>query len=316
VLEEAADSARSRRRDVRRFRSKGSGGFGGFWRAVPFLAIGLLLYGLFLVYPVVGAVRLSFFHWDGIGPQRFAGLANFRELFTTDQVFTRALTNTLIWTGLGIVIPNLLALGLAVALNGKVRGRIALRAAFYLPAVLATVVVAMSWNLIYDPIVGLFNSALGSIGLDSLARPWLGDPGFALLAVFVASVWQGTGVGMVLLLGGLQSVRPDLIDAARVDGASRWHVFRHVELPALRPTLAVVLMLSVINALKGFDLIYAMTQGGPADSSQVLASYSWISSVTDRDFGIGSAVATILLAMTLVALVPYVRWAVREMDHR
>ena len=144
----------------------------------------------------------------------------------------------------------------------------------------------------------------------------VGRSDFALIAVFIASVWQGTGVGMVLFLGGLQSVRPELIDAARVDGASRWRVFLHVELPGIRPTLAVVLMLSVVNALKGFDLIYAMTQGGPAGSSQVLASYAWITSVTDRDFGLGSAIGTILLAMTIIAIIPYVRWVVREMGQR
>ena len=161
------------KRSVRRARTDG---FGGFRSALPFLAVGLILYAVFLLYPVVQAVRLSFFHWDGINAQRFAGLANFRELFSTDQVFSQAFGNTLLWTALGVIVPNILALALAVALNGRIRGRIALRAVFYLPAVLATVVVAMTWNLLYDPTVGLVNDTLHGIGLANLTRPWLGDP--------------------------------------------------------------------------------------------------------------------------------------------
>jgi raffinose/stachyose/melibiose transport system permease protein len=297
----------------RRGSSRSGGGFGGFRSAFPFLVAGLTLYAVFLIYPVLESVGLSFYHWDGIGQKTFAGLWNYRELFTTDQVFSTALRNTILWTAMSVVIPNVLALSLAVVLNGKVRGRIALRAVFYMPAVMATVVVAMTWNLVYDPSVGLFSNLLRAVGLGSMVRPWLGDPTVVIFAVFIASVWQSTGIGMVLFLGGLQSVRTDLIDAAHVDGARRWAVFRHVELPALRPTTIVVLMLSVVNALKGFDLIYAMTQGGPADSSEVLGLYSWTSSVTDREFGTGSAAATVLLAMTLVAIIPYIRWAFRQM---
>jgi len=305
--------ARLKRLKPRR-RSRSGEGLGGFWSALPFLAVGLILYGTLLLYPVVESIGLSFFHWDGIGPKTFAGLWNYKELFTTDPFFKVAFRNTLIWTGLSVLVPNLLGLGLAVALNGKVRGRLALRAVFYLPAVMATVVVAMTWNLVYEPSIGLFSSVLRFIGLGGEVRPWLGDPAVVLVAVFIAAVWQGTGISMVLFLAGLQSVRTDLIDAARVDGAGRASVFRHVELPALRPTTVVVLMLSVVNALKGFDLIYAMTQGGPAGSSEVLSLYAWTSAVTDREFGIGSAVATLLLIMTLIAIIPYIRWAFRNMS--
>jgi raffinose/stachyose/melibiose transport system permease protein len=306
----------SRRPSRRRGQARSGGGFGGFRSALPFLAGGLILYVIFLIYPVIESVGLSFYHWDGVGPKTFAGLWNYRELFTSDEIFSTALLNTVVWTALSVVVPNLLALGLAVALNGKVRGRVALRAAFYMPAVMATIIVAMTWNLVYDPSVGLFSNLLRAVGLGAFVRPWLGDPAVVIFAVFIASVWQSTGIGMVLFLGGLQSVRTDLIDASRVDGAGRWVVFRHVELPALRPTTIVVLMLSVVNALKGFDLIYAMTQGGPADSSEVLGLYGWASSVTSRQFGIGSAVATVLLLMTMVAIIPYIRWAFKEMGNQ
>jgi raffinose/stachyose/melibiose transport system permease protein len=300
-------------REARRRRraSRGSSGFGGFGRALPFMAVGLILYGIFVVYPVIDALILGFYRWSGIGPKLFVGWSNYTQLFTTDPVFPTAFRNTLIWTGLALVVPNVLALGLAVILNGKIRGRIALRAAFYAPAVLATVVVAMTWNQVYDPTVGLFNNVLTDIGLRSLVEPWLGDPNFALFAVFVASAWQSTGISMVLFLAGLQSVSPELIQAAQVDGASRWSVFRHVELPGLRPTTAIVLVLSVINSLKAFDLIYVMTNGGPGDSSQVLATYAWTQALVDRNIGLGSAMATLLLILALAAMIPYVRWIFR-----
>lgn len=290
---------------------RGSAGFGGLGRALPFMVTGLLLYAIFVVYPVVQAVILGFYRWSGIGPRQFIGWANYTQLFTTDPVFPTALRNTLIWTGLALIVPNVVALGLAVLLNGKIRGRIALRAAFYAPAVLATVVVAMTWDLVYDPTAGLFNNVLTDIGLRGAMEPWLGNPNFAIFAVFVASAWQSTGISMVLFLAGLQSVSPELIQAAQVDGASRFSVFRHIELPGLRPTTAIILVLSVINSLKAFDLIYVMTNGGPGDSSQVLATYAWTQALVDRNIGLGSALATLLLIMALAAMVPYVRWISR-----
>jgi raffinose/stachyose/melibiose transport system permease protein len=290
---------------------RGGAGFGGAGRALPFMAVGLLLYAIFVVYPVIQAVILAFYRWSGVGPKQFVGWSNYSALFTTDPVFSTALRNTLIWTGLALVVPNVLALALAVVLNGHIRGRIALRAAFYAPAVLATVVVAMTWDQVYDPTAGLLNNVLTDVGLRGLVEPWLGNSTFAIFAVFVASAWQSTGISMVLFLAGLQSVSPELIQAAQVDGASRFGVFRHVELPGLRPITAIILVLSVINSLKAFDLIYVMTNGGPGDSSQVMATYAWTQALVDRNIGLGSALASLLLIMALAAMVPYVRWITR-----
>lgn len=285
----------------------------GFGRALPFLAVGLLLYGTFVVYPLLRSVALSFVGWKGYGEQTWVGLANYVELFTSDPVFGTALRNTVLWTVLSILVPNAIGLGLAVALNGRIRGRVALRTAFYAPAVLATVVVAMTWNYFYEPTVGLFNATLSGVGLEQLIRPWLGDPSYAFFAVFATSVWQSTGISMILLLAGLQTVSKDLVEAAALDGAGRWNVFRHVELPALRPTLAIVAVLSVIHALKAFDIVYAMTQGGPGDSSQVLASLAWSKALIEHDYGGGAATSVVLLVLSVGALIPYLRFAFRDL---
>jgi raffinose/stachyose/melibiose transport system permease protein len=164
----------------------------------------------------------------------------------------------------------------------------------------------------YNPSLGIINSVLRGLGQPQLIQDWLGDRNIALFSVFVAAVWQSTGTNMVLFLAGLQSVPSELVEAAKVDGANRFQVFRSVIIPSLRQTFVVVISLTIINSLKVFDLIYGMTYGGPGQSTHVLATWSLFNSLQLRDFGSGSAIAIILLIITLVIVVPYVRWASRE----
>lgn len=286
-------------------------GFGGFFRSLPFTLPAFVLVGLFLLYPLCRAVYLSFMNYRGFGAPRFVGLSNYVQLFTSDQVFRGALTNTLVWTVASAVMPMILALPLAVVLNSGVRGRTTFRGAFYLPAVLSAIIIGMSWNFIYASDTGFLNQFLSAIGLPGLRHDWLGDPNTALYAVLVASIWAGTGTGMVLFIAGLQSVAPELVEACRIDGGNRWQVFWNVELPALRPTVSLVVLLSIIAGLKSFDLVAAMTGGGPGGSSQILAYYSWTLAITNHNYGLGSAVAVILLLLSIVFVIPYVRTALQ-----
>jgi raffinose/stachyose/melibiose transport system permease protein len=160
----------------------------------------------------------------------------------------------------------------------------------------------------------MVNQLLEEVGLGSWAHTWLGDPKVALYSIFIASVWQAVGFSMVLLLAGLQIVPEELIEAARLDGANAWQVFRHVTLPALRPTFIVVVIMTIINSLKVFDLIVGMTGGGPAQSTQVLALWSYSQSVTNHNFGQGGAVATVLLLLSLALVIPYMAWSTRGDD--
>ncbi|MBF5080766.1 carbohydrate ABC transporter permease [Quadrisphaera sp. INWT6] len=286
-------------------------------QALPYLLPAVVLYLGFLVYPMVDAVRLSFFEWTGFRNDEpvFVGLDNYVRTFTNDPVFYRALTNSVIWVVLSLLIPMLLGLLLALALNRRMVGRNLFRSVFYIPAVFASITVAAMWRWIYNPNVGSLNQLLEAVGLASLQQEWLGNPQIALYSVFVASVWQGVGFSLVLFLAGLQQVPAELVDAARVDGANRWQVFKAVTVPALRPTTAVVTILTIINSLKVYDLVVGMTGGGPAQSTQVLALWSYQQSITNHDFGQGGAVATVLLVVSLCLVVPYLVRTLKAEEH-
>lgn len=284
-----------------------------FVKALPYLIPGVGLYAFFIAYPMLDSIRLSFFRWSGFRTEEpvFVGLENYVRLFTQDPVFWRAFVNSVIWVVLSLLIPMVGGLILAMGLNQKLVGRNLMRSIIYIPSVFASITVAAMWRWIYNPTLGLVNQVLESIGLGSWAQTWLGDPKIAIYSVFVASVWQAVGFPMILFLAGLQSVPPELVDAAKIDGANAWQVFRNVTLPALRPTTIVVVILTIINSLKVFDLIVGMTGGGPAQSTQVLALWSYTQSFSNNRFGDGGAVATVLLIVSLCLVIPYMAWSMR-----
>lgn len=287
-----------------------------FLTALPYLLPAVALYGYFIAYPMLDSIRLSFYRWSGFRTEtpEFVGLDNYRRLFTADPVFWRAFGNSVIWVVLSLLIPMVLGLLLALGLNRRMVGRNLMRSVIYIPAVFASITVAAMWRWIYNPTLGLVNQGLEAVGLGDWAQSWLGDPKIALYSVFAASVWQAVGFPMVLFLAGLQSVPPELVDAAKIDGAGTWQVFRNVTLPALRPTTVVVVILTIINSLKVFDLIVGMTGGGPAQSTQVLALWSYTQSFTNHSFGAGGAVATVLLVLSLCLVIPYMAWSMKGDD--
>jgi raffinose/stachyose/melibiose transport system permease protein len=282
-------------------------------QALILLAPALLIYVMFAVVPTLDVFHLSVMRWDGLSPDKqFVGLDNYRAIFSEDPVFWGAFRNTIIWTILSVLIPPLFGFGFALALNQKIRGRNALRAVLYLPAVIASIAVATMWRWMYDPYFGIVTSTLTSLHLDGLVHDWLGDRNVALYSVFVAYVWQNAGVSMVLFLAGLQGVSQTLIEAARIDGANRFQIFRNVTLPAMRTSITVVLILTIINSFKTFDIVYGMTHGGPAQSTQLLAFWAFWQSLQLHDFGRGSAIAVVLLFMTALVVIPYLRWSQRH----
>ncbi len=276
-----------------------------FMLLVPALAI----YAIFALYPMVNVVVLSFQKWNGLDPQRpFVGLANYQAIFTRDPVFWVAFRNTVIWTLMSLVFPPLVGLLLALSLNQKIFGRNGLRAIFYLPVIIAPIAVATMWKWMYDPFFGLFSQMLTSWGMQTWIKDWLGNKDIALYSVFVAYLWQTVGFSMVLFLAGLQNVSQTLVEAARIDGAGRWAVFKHVTLPALRPTITIVLVLSIISSLKAFDIVYGLTGGGPAQSTQMLALWAFTQAMQIFDFGRGAAISVVLLLITMAIVIPYLRW--------
>jgi raffinose/stachyose/melibiose transport system permease protein len=274
-------------------------------------AVGVYL--LFAVYPMFDVIVMSFSRWNGLTADSvFVGFENYRWVTVEDPVFWRALWNTIAWTLLAVIVPNLMAFGLALALNQNLPAVASLRVIFYLPVIIASIAVATIWKWMYDPFFGLLNATLMEMGLRGWILDWLGDRDVALWSVFVAHVWQSVGFAMVLFLAGLQSVSTTLIEAARIDGAGRWGVFRYVTLHALKPTIAVVVVLSMINSLKAFDIVYGMTGGGPAQSTQMLAMWAYAQAMQLGDFGRGAAISVILLGITLLIVIPYLRWSLKS----
>lgn len=283
----------------------------GYLLAAP----AVLVYLLFAVYPMLNVVQMSFSAWNGLSADSvFVGFDNYRAVLTADPVFWGALLNTVLWTLAAVTLPNLAAFGLALALNQELPGRAGLRVIFYLPVIIASIAVATIWKWMYDPFFGLFNNLLTSWGFQGWIVDWLGDRDVALWSVFVAFLWQSVGFSMVLFLAGLQGVSKTLVEAARIDGAGRYNVFRHVTLPALMPTITIVFVLSLINSLKAFDIVYGMTGGGPAQSTQMLAMWAYTQAMQLGDFGKGAAISVVLLAITLAIVIPYLRWMTAHME--
>ncbi|WP_132248893.1 carbohydrate ABC transporter permease [Primorskyibacter sedentarius] len=282
-------------------------------QGIVLLAPALAIYTLFAIWPLIDVFILSFQDWNGINENReWVGLRNYYHILYNDPVFWVAFRNTVIWTIMSVIFPPVLGLFLALGLNQNLIGRAPLRAIYYLPVIIAPIAVATMWRWMYDPFFGLFTQLLTNAGLAQLIPDWLGDKDVALYSIFVAYVWQSVGFSMVLFLAGLQSVDRSLIDAARIDGANRRKIFEHVTLPALRPTITIVLVLSTISSLKAFDIVYGMTGGGPAQSTQMLALWAFTQSMEIFNYGRGSAVSVVLLTITLAIVVPYMSWSQRR----
>ncbi len=279
------------------------------FQAIVLLGPALAVYAVFALYPMLDVFVLSFQSWNGLDPEKeWVGLANYKHIFANDPVFWVAFKNTVIWTVLSVIFPPMIGLALALGLNQKIFARGTLRALYYLPVIIAPIAVATMWRWMYDPFFGLFTQLLTNAGLQGWIQDWLGDRNIALYSVFVAYVWQQVGFSMVLFLAGLQGVDKSLVEAARIDGAGRFQVFRYVTLPALSTTMTIVLVLSLINSLKAFDIVYGMTGGGPAQSTQMLALWAFTQAMQIFDFGRGGAISVVLLVITVAIVIPYLRW--------
>jgi raffinose/stachyose/melibiose transport system permease protein len=278
-----------------------------------FIAPALVIYTVIVVYPMIYSSYLSLFRWDGISPRKvFVGLQNYVILLTQNEVFWIALKNNAVWLVASLLLPTSIGLGFALILNSKFRGSHVFRSIFYFPAVLSLAVVGLIWTWIYHPDLGLLNQALSSAGLKSLTRNWLSDPQIALYPVIIAATWNAVGLPMLLFLAGLQTVPEELLEAAKIDGASPIRRFLLVTFPLLRETTLIVLAITAINALKAYDIVYAMTNGGPANRTQLLSTWMYFLTYNYNTVGQGTAIAVILFAITLIFAIPYIRFMTRK----
>ena len=281
-------------------------------KAFSFLAPALLIYIIIIVFPGIYSVVLSLFEWNGVAEKRFVGLANYVKLFTNDDIFRIALKNNVIWIVLTVCITVVLALILALVLNGKFTGRIVYRSIFYFPYMLSWIVIGIIWKWMYNPNFGMINTFLGAVGLDSLKGSYLSNPKIALYCIFAAALWQGLGQPMLYFLAGLQTMSSDVLEAARIDGAGRINLFIRIIVPMLKETFVIVLATQIIASMKVYDIIYVMTDSGPANSTQTLATYMYNQTFSYNNLGMGSTVATIMVIIMMFIIVPYVIFSTKE----
>jgi multiple sugar transport system permease protein/raffinose/stachyose/melibiose transport system permease protein len=271
-----------------------------------FVVPAALVYLLFVVYPFVDSIYLSLVEWNGVAPvKRWVGLANYRRLLHDDLVWV-SLRHNVIWVVVGTVVPIALGLFLAVLLAGPTRGATVFRTAYFLPVVLAPAVIAIIWGWIYHPLFGVLNRLLREVGLDSLARGWLGDVRLALYAVLAAAIWAYFGFVFVIFQAALQNVNQDLLDAARVDGANAWQRFWHVTIPQIANVMTMVVAIGLIGGFNVFDIVYVMTQGGPANSTELIATYTYQKAFGEDEIGYGAALSMVMTLLSLVASVVFI----------
>lgn len=260
-----------------------------------YLFPGLLIYLVFVFYPIIETFRTSFYKWDGFSRERvFVDFQNYISL-VTDAQFLKALLNNLVFIIFYSIIPILLGLLLASLLGRKpLPGMTFFRTGLFLPQILSMVVVGVTWRWIFNPNFGLLNVGLRAIGLGAITRAWLGDFQLALPSVGAVGTWVQYGFCMVLFLAGMQRIPNDQYEAAELDGANEFRQLLHITLPSLRAELGVALITTIIAALRVFDLVYVTTRGGPGDSTLVTGFLVYRSAFQQNQLGYASTVATVM----------------------
>ncbi len=283
-------------------------GLGTRLRRIPlliwaFLAIPVAVELFWVFWPAANSFSLSVTRWNGITPAEPVGVGNFTDLWS-DPIFRTALKNNLIWAvGFGgLSVAG--GLALAVALNKPGRGVGLYRSAIYLPMVVSMVVTGLFWRVMYQP-DGPVNATLGLLGLSSLERQWLADPSVALAAILVAAVWRQVGYIMVLYLAGLKGCDVTLEEAAAVDGANGWQRFWRIVFPQLRGVNMVIFAVTVIDSLRTFDIVWAMTRGGPYNTTQLLSTYMFQQAFTSGNLGYASAIAVVIFVLAIGFIITY-----------
>jgi len=285
----------------------------GFWRRnqqtlAPYLFLlpGILFFLVYVIIPIGQSFNISLYQWDGLGEAQFIGMQNYEEL-RTDPAFYTSLKNNIIWLILYLLaIPA--GLFIALFLNQTVTGIRLYKSLFFFPFVISQVVVGLVFTWFYDPTFGLLNSILGLFGLGPINV--LGDPTYVTYGIIAAGLWPQTAYCMILYLTGLNAVDPEQIEAGRLDGAKGWRMLWHIILPQLRPATFIAFVVTIIGALRSFDLISVMTNGGPFGASRVLSFYMFEVALSEYGFrmGYGAAIAVVLF-LIMLCFIAYFLWS-------
>ena len=256
------------------------------------------------IYPLIYSVSVSLQQETSAGIEW--GFGNFARL-ASDNFFWTALAHTFVYAVAALACEFLLGLGLALLLNNQIRGRGLFRASLLVPMMLPSVVVAVVWRLLFNPNFGAINGTLKQLGIDTENLTWIASPRLALLSVIAVDVWQWTPFVFLVLLAGLQAIPQEPYEAALIDGSSRWQTFRHVTLPLLKPAILIVLLLRTMDLLRVFDQIFILTEGGPGFATETISLYIYRTAFRFFDFGYAAAMSFVLLALTNIISVIYIR---------
>lgn len=265
------------------------------------LAPALVLYLAFVMLPIGRSFAFGFTEWNGLSKPVFAGFSNFARIFT-DGVFWTSLKNNIFVVLASVFAQIPLGILAAVVLDGKLRFSGFFRSAFFVPMVLSTVVVGLLWSTILNSQVGPLKAVLEGLGAKT-TPDWLGDPSIAMATLCGVIVWQFVGLYMIIFLAALQNIPEELLEAAEIDGAGEMVKLLKIRLPLLRATIAAAVVLCISGSMRSFDLIYVMTQGGPAHATEVMATYMYNKTFTVYQYGYGSAVSLVICVLSLALIV-------------
>lgn len=279
-----------------------------------FLALPVGMFCLFYIYPVFETFILAFQRWNGLSPNRpNVGFANFRTLLG-DSRFHNSLLNNLRWLVFYILAPTGLGLALAMLANSLVRGRGLAKFVYFLPYTLPPVAVAAIWRWLYEPSAGLITRVLEEVGLGFLAQNWIGDTAIVTYSVMVSAAWWSAGFSFIVFYAGLQNLPRECLEAAHIDGANGWQTFTKVTFPLLWPSTAIALGMSSVDAMRLFDIVWAMTAGGPAYSSDVLATQMFDVAFGRLKMGEASAIAVVMLFLSAAVVLPFIVYMARRVE--
>lgn len=268
-----------------------------------FVLPALFVYAIFVLYPIVSTAHYSFFDWSGLNRAKtFIGTANYHKLFR-DESFSLAFQNNLwvIFVSVFFQIP--LGLVMALFVQKKSRKHNIWKILYFLPFLMSTVAIGLTWTFMYDPMLGIINHVLGLFGVDTSNMLWLGSKELALFSVLVVVIWNYAPFYMIMFIASLGTIRADYYEAASLDGASKWQQFVYVTLPLLMPSIINSIVLSLVGSLKSFDLFYVMTKGGPGSSTELMGTYMYKQGFSYFHMGYASAVAFVMFSAAVVAII-------------
>lgn len=271
------------------------------WTPYLFLIIPITLYTIFLIYPAIHSLIISFYEWDGLNATKtFVGLDNYIKTIRDDPIFQVAIMNNIKWAVLSEIIPIILGLAMALCLNTKLKGFGFYRSSIFFPSVLSISTIGLIWRWMYDPNLGLINAAVQAFSGGKASFNWLEPPKYAIYFLIIAGSWAYSGLCMILFMAGIKSIPESTIEASMLDGATNMQRIFYVILPQMKNSLNIVVTFTLINSFKVFDLIYVMTAGGPGRMTNVMATWSYYSIFRYYNYGSGSAISIMLALILLV----------------